>query len=271
MLSQRTVVTTFGPLTAVLLAAGLANLESDKGVDVAMIVQRWTAANRADFEAAAHYGYIERIRTDDGTKTYQVILLVGTPYRRLIEEDGRQLPPSDAQQEARDLEDARDKRSSETPDERARRAAEYQQTRERAHRIIEEMPHAFDYAFHVAQVTQASQSRTVYVLEATPRAGYDPPNREAQVLGGMQGQFWIDTRSFQLVRGWARVNHPVSIEGFLATVEPGTEFEVEQQPVADGIWLPSHFAIHSRTSILHLFHQHTSEDHTYVNYRRSTS
>ncbi len=146
--------------------------------------------------------------------------------------------------------------------------ADYQQARERAHRIIEEMPHVFDYTL---RSTNRLHERIVYVLEATPRATYDPPNREAQVLAGMQGQFWIDTRTFQLVRGWARVDHPVPIEGFLATVEPGTEFEVEQQPVDDGIWLPTHFAIHSQSAILHLFHHHTSEDHTYFNYRRSPS
>lgn len=44
----------------------------------------------------------------------------------------------------------------------------------------------------------------------------------------------------------ATVIHPVSIEGFLAQVEPGTQFKLEKMPVADGIWLPKHFVSHVR-------------------------
>jgi hypothetical protein len=266
-LKRSAVVTVFGPCTVFLVAAGFNTPRADNSVDdVETIVRRWTEANRADFAAAAHYGYVERIRTDDGTKTYRVTLLLGTPYRRLIEEDGKPLSPSDSQQQAQDLEDARRQRISESPNDRARRLADYERSREHAHRFIEELPQAFTYT---VRSTDRVQAGTVYVLDAAPRQGYDPPNVEGRVLTGMRGQFWIDTRTFQLVRGWARVLHPVSIEGFLATVEPGTEFEVEQQPVAEGIWLPTHFAIHSRSAILHLFHRQNSEDHTYFDYRRS--
>lgn len=263
---NRGLVMTFGPCTVLLVAAGFTIVRSEGSIDVGTIVQRWSAANRADFEAAEHYSYIERIRTDDGTKTYQVTLLLGTPYKRLIEEDGQALPPSDARQQARDLEDARRHRTNESPDERTRRFSDYEHAREQAHRIIEEMPHAFDYAL---RTTKPVGTRTVYVLDATPRQGYEPPTVEAHVLAAMRGQFWIDTRTFQLVRGSAHVLHPVSIEGFLATVEPGTEFEVAQQPVSDGVWLPKHFAIQRRSSILHLFNHQASEDHTYFGYHRS--
>jgi len=93
--------------------------------------------------------------------------------------------------------------------------------------MLEEIPRAFDYTLRSARRVS---SRTVYVLTATPRAGYDSPSAEARVLTGMQGEFWIDTATYQLWHGWARVLHPVSIEGFLATVQPGTEFEVDQRP-----------------------------------------
>jgi hypothetical protein len=48
----------------------------------------------------------------------------------------------------------------------------------------------------------------------------------------MQGKLWIDKDSFQWVKVEAQVMHPVSIEGFLAKVEPGTHFELEKEPVA---------------------------------------
>ena len=56
----------------------------------------------------------------------------------------------------------------------------------------------------------------VYVLKATPRPGYEPPNIESKVLTGMEGKLWIDEKTFQWVKVEATVVRPVSIEGFLA-------------------------------------------------------
>ena len=65
----------------------------------------------------------------------------------------------------------------------------------------------------------------------------------------MQGEFWIDTITFQWVRASARVLRPVSIAGIFARVQPGTAFELEQMPMSDDVWLPRHFQIQSRSSI----------------------
>jgi hypothetical protein len=48
----------------------------------------------------------------------------------------------------------------------------------------------------------------VYVLRATPRPGYHPPNRDTQVLTGMQGMLWIDRNTCQWVKVEAWVVHP---------------------------------------------------------------
>ena len=95
----------------------------------------------------------------------------------------------------------------------------------------------------------------VYVLKATPRADYRPPNMESQALRGMQGKLWIDKQTFQWVKVEAQVIRPVSIEGFLAEVEPGTRFELEKMPVGDGVWLPKHFAMQSRARALFLIQE----------------
>jgi len=232
--------------------------------DVHAIVQRWTDASRRNFDAAQRYSYVETIRNDDGAKTYVVTMLVGCPYRRLVQGDGHSL--EDEQNEA--LEQARQKRARESPDERQRRLTEYQKNRKRAQGVLEELPRAFDYAL---QSTRQLDWRTLYVLTATPRRGYDPPNDDARVLTGMQGEFWIDAKTYQLVHGRASVLHPVPIDGFLATVEPGTQFEIDQRPVDDGIWLPAHVSIQSRSSIVFVFHHRMSEDRTYFNYHKPAS
>jgi hypothetical protein len=111
----------------------------------------------------------------------------------------------------------------------------------------------------------------VYELRATPRAGYNPPNMEAGVLTGMKGRLWIDTRTFQWVKVEAQVIHPVTIGGFLATVEPGTRFELENMRMSGDIWLPEHFAMLSRAKILFMFSRRKSSDETYFDYRPSGS
>ena len=107
-----------------------------------------------------------------------------------------------------------------------------------------------------------------YELQATPCPGYRPPNTETEVLTGMQGKLWVDKNSFHWVRVEAQVMRTVTIAGFLARVEPGTRFELEKMPVDDGVWLPKHFAMHSRTRILFFFTYRTEENETYFNYRK---
>ena len=252
-------------LTTLLLIAFSPDPSTPSG-DVSTFLQRWTAANRADFEAASAYDYSERDRDDDGTRTYDVSMLFGTPYKRLVLADDRPLSDSDRRKQDEQFQRARAERAAESPEDRARRIAEYQKSRARARRILEELPKAFDFRLSGRRTVGA---RSVYVLRAAPRNGYQPPDTATEVLTGMRGEFWIDTASGQLVRAVARVIHPVSIEGFLATVQPGTEFELEQIPVEAAVWLPSRLEIRSRSSIVFLFHHHTNEERRYFNYRKS--
>ncbi|MGA8310476.1 MAG: hypothetical protein WB755_10640, partial [Terriglobales bacterium] len=130
---------------------------------------------------------------------------------------------------------------------------------------MEQLTKAFNFTLEGEQKLGPHE---VYVLQATPRPGYLPPNREARVLTGMGGKLWIDKNTYQWVRVEAQVMHPVSIEGFLARVEPGTQFELEKMPVGDGIWLPKHFAMKAHAKVVFLFNHRTQEDDTYWGYQK---
>jgi hypothetical protein len=95
---------------------------------------------------------------------------------------------------------------------------------------MQQLTEAFD--FTLAGEERMGNHR-VYVLDATPRAGYKPPNTETEVLTGMRGKLWIDKKTYQWVKVEAEVIHPVSIAGFLAKVEPGNRFELEKIPVGN--------------------------------------
>ena len=89
-----------------------------------------------------------------------------------------------------------------------------------------------------------------------------------KVLAGMEGRFWIDQKSYQWVKVEVTVIRPVWIVGFLAKVETGTQFTLEQTPVAANVWLPAHFMMKTRGRLLMLFKQRSQLDATFYDYRR---
>jgi hypothetical protein len=232
------------------------------------IIQQSVTANQRDWTAAAEYSYSETVKTAKGTKTWQVTILYGSPYRKLNRENGAPLSAAEQKNEDAKFQKAVGARRSESDQEAARRVAEYEKDRRRDHRLMEELTRAFTF-----QLTGKGQvaGRSVYILRATPRKGYQPTDRETRVLTGMRGTLWIDQQSFQWVKVQADVISPVTIGGFLATVEPGTRFELEKMPVADGIWLPKHFSVRSHAKVLLVFHHQTGEDDTWFDYKKTPS
>jgi hypothetical protein len=194
-------------------------------------------------------------------------MIAGSPYERLIAVDGKPISKGQEAAEQQKLEQARKARKAETPDQRRRRIAKYEKDRQRDNAMMGELTKAFDFKL-IGQ--RKIKTFVVYVLKATPRPGYKPPNIETQVLPGMQGELWIDTKTYQWVKVTAQVTRTVSIVGFLAQVEPGTQFELEKMPVDDGIWMPSHFAMKSKAKVLYLFNRASQEDDTFWNYRKSS-
>jgi hypothetical protein len=234
--------------------------------DAAEIIRQSAEANDRDWTAAPGFDNSERDRTKDGDKTHAVTMLDGSPYERLIAVDGHDLSAAKQQEEEKKYQDAVAERQHESPDKRSKRIAKYQAERNRDHSMLEQMTTAFD--FHLVGRRTFSGHR-VYVLKATPHKGYHPPDRDSQVLTGMEGTLWIDQKTFQWVKVEAHVIHPVRIEGFLAEVEPGTSFEVEKRPVTDDIWLASHYSMKSNAKVMLLIRHKGAEDDTFFNYHRA--
>lgn len=235
--------------------------------DVHSIIQQSVEAMDRDWKAAPDYDFSQRVRGDHGTRTSDVMMILGSPYERLIAVNNKPLTAEQQARELQKLDQTIAQRRNESPEEKHRRIASYLKERKRDHSFIQELTRAFDFKL---EGEQRLAGRHVYVLRATPRPGYRPPNLETQALKGMQGRLWIDKETYQWVKVEAEVIHPVNIEGFLAQVEPGTRFELEQMPVDDGVWLPQHFAMKSRSKIVFLFPHKTQDEETYWNYRKSS-
>jgi hypothetical protein len=232
------------------------------------IVARSVQANKANWRVQDQYDYSMKVEQAGHSKTYEVLMLAGSPYHRLVAVDGEPLPSSqDAEQELK-LKQTIATRSKETPGQRAKRIAEWERMRKRNEFLIEQLTRAFEFEM---KGTRQQDGHEVYVLAATPRQDYRPPNNQAKVLTGMKGELLIDLSSFQWVKAWAEVFRTVSIAGFLARVEPGTRFELRQAPVAPGVWMPTFFSMRATAKVFLFVSKNSEEQDTYFNYRRAST
>ncbi len=231
--------------------------------DAKTIIERSVQAIKKDFAAAPNYNNKERDRTTDRTKLYQITMLGGTPYQRLIAENGKPLSQAEEAEAMKKQQQAEAQHQAQSASERSSRIANYRKDLARDHNMYEQLTEAFDFKL----VGQGKLRKfDVYILKATPKPGYRPPNMECQALPGMQGQLWVDQKTFQWVKVTAQVIRPVSIEGFLAQVEPGTRFELQKAPVGNGIWLPSHFTMKSHSKVFFLVNHYSSQNQTFFDY-----
>ena len=155
-------------------------------------------------------------------------------------------------------------RRAQSPEQRERRIAEYAKELKSDHEMMSQLSEGFD--FKMAGTRKVGR-RTVWVLIATPKRGYRPPNLDCEVLPGMRGEMWIDQDTYEWVKVTAEVIRPVSIGGFLAEVEPGTRFEIEKTPVAPGIWQITHFSMQSHAKVLHLIKHNSAEEDWYSDFQ----
>jgi hypothetical protein len=193
-------------------------------------------------------------------------MIDGSRYRRLIAIDGKPLSRDQQADEEKKLQQVETERRSESPSDRRARIEKFQRGRLRNNEMMEQLTKAFDFKL-LAQ--DKLRGFNVWLLAATPRPGYNPPNMASQVLPGMRGQLWIDQKTYQWVKITAQVVRPVSIDGFLAKVEPGTEFEMEKSPVEGGTWQVSRFSMKSQAKVLMMFEHDSSEDDTFFEYQKA--
>ena len=240
-------------------------LSSHAQNDVGTIIRKSVEANNRDWDADPQFDYTETDKDAQGTKTYQVTNILGTPYQRLVKINGKPLPAEQQAEEESKLKKALADRQAESPQKRAERINKFKAERKRDHTMLAQLTKAFNFQL---QGEQRIDGHQVCVLKATPRKGYQPPNRDSRVLTGMDGTLWIDKATFQWVKVEAHVIHPVSIEGVLAKVEPGTQFNLEKMPVEENIWLTKHYAMTASAKVLAVLPHHSQEDDTYSNYHR---
>lgn len=211
------------------------------------IVRRSVEKDRLNFERANDYSYVQHTEqrqfrrggrvSKSESRTFDVIVIDGEPYEKLIAKDGKPLGESEARKEQEKLDRELSRRRQEKPDQRARRLTEREKRRLEGREFAQEIPEAF--TFRLAG-EETLHGRLVWVIEAEPKPGFRGKAKRADLLSKFRGRLWIDQQDYQWVRVEAETIAPVRFGWILAKLDPGARMTFEQRRVHGEVWLPSH-------------------------------
>jgi len=213
-------------------------------VDVREIIRRAVAANERNWKVARNYGFSERVdarrldsegrlKTKD-LKSYDVTLLEGTPYRRLAGRDDRPLPAGDEKREMEKLARSAAERRKESAVQRAHRVSEYEARPEWQREAWRELPEAFDFRL---TGEERCEGNIMYVIEATPRHGYQPRSRTAEVLVRLKGKLWVNKQDYHLVKAEVEAVDTISVGLIVVRLAKGSRATFEETKVNNEVWL----------------------------------
>lgn len=229
-----------------------------------VIIHRSVQANNADWKAQTEYSFRRSDVEGPERQTFEVVMLEGSPYERLVGLNGKPIDSDRVRQEQAKFEREARNRLNETVRQRRARIAKYENDRAEENFLMRQMVSAFTFRL-VGQ--EHIDGVDCYVLNAMPNPEYHPPMEKARALTGMQGRMWIDKARYHWVKIEAQVTKPVTFGFLLARVKPGTRFELEQTPIGD-VWLPKKFIQSVNASVLG-FYNIRNQDETYWSDYRS--
>ncbi len=242
--------------------------------DPADIVRRSIAAENEN-----NYTFLQRTEDRDldakgevrsrKSKTHDVTMLEGSSYRRLIERDDRPLSPEEEKLEQEKLRKSIEDRRHETEAQRAKRLADYDKRPGRNRGMLNEIPEAFDFRLRGEELIEG---RAVYVIDATPRAGYRPRNSQARLLlPKLKATLRIDKADLSWVRLHAEVIDSISVGLFLLRLSKGARLEVEATRVNEEVWLPKRVSLSASARVGLVKKLNVQQEMTFRNFRKFQS
>ena len=239
------------------------------------IVRRSVEADQRNTKLAKNYTYQERVvekRVDKEGRpkkqeinSYDISILYGEPYRRLLEKNDRPLDEREQKKEDEKLNKFIAKYRDESPKDREKRLAEADKRREDQRAFAREIVDA--YNFRLLGEEQVD-GRSVYVIEATPRPDFHAKQPHADLLSKFRGKIWIDKNEYQWVKMQAETIDTVSFGLFLFRLHKGSTVAFEQTRVNEEIWLPRHISVAASARVALMMNAQFEQETTFSNYRK---
>lgn len=197
--------------------------------------------------------------------TWDVSILYGEPYRRLVASNDRPLDPREEKKQQAKLAKVTFTREHETGQQRRTRLAELEKKRAKAREFMAEVPDAFD--FKILKDDQVD-GRDAWAIQAEPKPGFKGAHEFSWLLPKIHGTVWIDKTEYQWVKANLETIDTVTLGGGLMRLGDGAIIEYEQTRVNDEPWLPrtQHIQLSARVGLVL---KGSADIHwTYSNYRK---
>jgi hypothetical protein len=267
-----------GPWAALLIVCiGLACAPATLAEDDALeIIKKAFEAADANRELAELYVFRERVETrmlskkgnvkKQESKTWDVTLLDGSVYKRLVAIDDEPLSEKKDAKEQRKLEKEVEKLRNELPAQREKRLAKVEEERSEGAEFLEEITRAFD--FRIVGEEQLAGVDT-WVIDAEPRPGYEPTSKQARVLSKVRCKFWIAKDDYGWVKADIDTFEPFSWS--VIKIKPGAKISFTQQRVNDEVWLMDTWEVAARARAVLVIGFNGEFEGSYSDFRKFTT
>jgi len=204
---------------------------------------------QASEHPAHHYRYIEKDISSDGSRTSVQIATRHGYVDRLIAVDGK--PPSKEQLEKngqllQNLLTSAQLRESRFKDQRS--------NVRRRDNVIKDVPNAFIFTY------DGRSKEGLIKLKFRPAPNFKPSTRQSLILQGMAGEVWVDPSTQRMAKIDGVLIKDVTIGwGFLAKLNKGGRFLMEQTRGPNGTWHQELLSVHFDGSVLIFKHIHIHE------------
>ena len=242
-------------IPSALLSSAPAQNNSAVAADPTSLVRR--AAHNELAASNGHHPYRYKLhKIDDGrVTTKEIVETKDGDVARLVAYGDKPLEP-----DARQTELDRLNNLMAHPELQAHRHKREQEDSTRANEMIRLLPDAFLYHYEGMVTTPTGPS---YRLTFRPNPNFNPPDREAEVYHGMQGELWIDQKQERMTKLDAHLIDDVNFGwGILGKLYKGGSILVEQADVGDQHWETTHMQlkIHGKALMVKTLSFETTED-----------
>lgn len=201
-------------------------------------------------------------------KTWDITVLYGEPYSRLIEKNDRPLSAEDEKKEQEKIDKFISKRKSESEEEQQKRQAKQKKEREEGRAFLRDVANAYDFRIIGEEPVDG---RDAWVLEATPRKDFHPTQPHADILPKIKGKLWIDKQDYNWVKAEAEAIDTISFGLFLARVHKGSHFSFEQVRLNNEVWLLRRFYVNASARLLIFKNEGLEQEDIFSNYKKFSS
>ena len=178
--------------------------------------------------------------TSESVKVFEVY--PGLPgqdrYRRLIEQDGKRVPPQKLAATDRDRRREVEAYAKKMADATDRRKQEQQLDKERSRYSA-----AIDDLFRIYDIQmvrrESLEGHDTILATLTPKAAVRPQTKDGDIMRHFKARAWVSESDYELVRVEIEAIDDLSIGmGLLARIHKGTTATYQRRKVNNEVWLP---------------------------------